>query len=276
MSAEVRLCLQCRSHISSMRRGKFCNRECRDLYAKLVRLGGKEIGIRKRECAAVRTGFVLFHNCIPGGGAGLDPFFPELCRCRKTVTMEKAKILVARGEAIDFATRKPFFDDRAIAQVGKLLRTPRSASIEKSHVERSVGILKRAPRRKRVRNLEELQAAIAVDKQWREEEEQIRMEHYQFLTVQSMRIVQIPADEYDEMMRNDPWQGRCPWESGIGIADDRSSVSKDISVPRDFLLLESDVLTEEEDIKVDQPEETESEDGDLTIVTEEELHEVTT
>jgi len=272
-----------------MRRGKFCNRDCGDTYRKLVKQGGREIGIKKRECAAVRTGYVLFHNCIPGGGEGLDPFFPQKCRCRKTISFEKAKSLVSRGEAVDFETRKPFFNDRAIVQIGKLERTPRSMTIEKANAERSVGIFKneRKVRQQRTaRNVEEMQAAVAQDKLERAEEELLRMDHYQFLTVRSMRIVQVPADQYDEMKANDPWQGRCPWENGIGVADERSSVSKDVSEPREFhsLLLESDVLREEEEIETGQPEdetgqpedETENEDGDLTILTVEELEEVGT
>src|SRR6267378_1327985 len=136
MSSEKRVCLQCGGPISSMRRGKFCNRDCAATYRKLVQQGGREIGIVKRECAAVRSGYVLFHNCIPGGGAGLDPFIPERCSCRKTVSFEKAKSFVARGEALDCETRKPFFNDRAIVQIGKLERTPRSMTIERANCER--------------------------------------------------------------------------------------------------------------------------------------------
>src|SRR5260370_3869728 len=228
MSSEKRVCLQCGSPISSMRRGKFCNRDCGDVYRQLAKQGGREIGIVKRECAAVRSGYVLFHNCIPGGGAGLDPFVPELCRCRKTISFEKAKSLVARGEALDFETRKQFFNDRAIVQIGKMLRTPRSMSIEKANIQRSVEHHSTKTKDKTIAEMKaviEMKAVVAKDKAWRDQEELERMEHYQFLTVQGMRIVQVPADQYDEMMANDPWRGRCPWHTGIGLANKRSSLS---------------------------------------------------
>src|SRR6267378_1381398 len=182
MSSEKRVCLQCGGPISSMRRGKFCNRDCGDIYRKLVQQGGREIGIVKRECAAVQSGYVLFHNCIPGGGAGLDPFIPERCSCRKTVSVEKAKSLVARGEALDFETRKPFFNDLAIVQIGKLLRTPRAMTIEKAN-------LARATETYSTKTVKEMKRAIAQDKLERAEEELLRMEHYQFLTFQSLKIL---------------------------------------------------------------------------------------
>jgi len=250
---------------------KFCNRDCRDTFGKAVKQGGKELGITRRECAAIRVDSVLFHNCIPGGGAGLDPFVPELCRCRKTVSVEKAKSLVARGEALDFETRKPFFNDLAIVQIGKLLRTPRAMTIEKAN-------LARATETYSTKTVKEMKRAIAQDKLERAEEELLRMEHYQFLTVQSMRIIQVPADQFDQEKENEFWRGRCLFAPS---SDERTSKSEDVSEPKDSLLLEeaeSDVLTEEE-IETDQPEheiENEIEDADLTVVTADELEEAAT
>ena len=271
MSSEKRVCLQCGGPISSMRRGKFCNRDCGDIYRKLVQQGGREIGIVKRECAAVQSGYVLFHNCIPGGGAGLDPFIPERCSCRKTVSFEKAKSLVARGEALDCETRKPFFNDRSIVQIGKLLRTPRSMSIEKANIQRSV---EHHSTKTKEKTIAEMKAVVAQDKAWRDQEELERMGHYQFLTVQSMRIVQVPADQFDQEKETEFWRGRCLFAAS---SDDRTSKSEDVSEPKDSLLIEeaeSDVLAEE-DVEIEQHEdETENEDGDLSVVTVEEMEEV--
>jgi len=104
------------------------------------------------------------------------------------------------------------------------------------------------------------------------------MEHYQFLTVQSMRIIQVPADQFDQEKENEFWRGRCLFAPS---SDERTSKSEDVSEPKDSLLLEeaeSDVLTEEE-IETDQPEheiENEIEDADLTVVTADELEEAAT
>jgi hypothetical protein len=266
MGAEVRLCLHCGSQISSIRRGKFCNRDCGDAYRKLVKQGGREIGIRKRECAAVRTGYVLFHNCVPGGGQGLDPFVPEKCRCRKTVKVETAQNLVARGEALDFETRKPFFNDRAIVQIGKLLRTPRAMTIERANCERITQdySLKRKTKNKTIKDLE---VAVSQDKAHRDEEEKLRMEIYNEITLETRAkwIVFVDVEEYDRAERES--RGRCLFN----FADERSSVSKDVSEPRDFLLLESDVLMEEEiETEAVEEEEPEREDG-LTVVMAEEM-----
>jgi hypothetical protein len=77
----------------------------------------------------------------------------------------------------------------------------------------------------------------------------------------------VDVEEYDRAERES--RGRCLFN----FADERSSVSKDVSEPRDFhsLLLESDVLREEEEeIETDQSEHDEEEDT-LTVVTAEEM-----
>ena len=279
MTSERRLCLQCGNIISRMRGGqaKFCNRDCRDTFGKLVKEGGKELGITRRECAAIRVDSVLFHDCIPGGGAGLDPFFAEKCRCRKTISFEKAKSLVARGEALDFDTRKPFFNDRAIVQIGKLLRTPRSMSIEEANCERATqDYTSKRKAKAKDKTIEDLEAAVAQDKAHRDEEEKLRMEIYNETTLETRAkwIVFVDAEEYDRSERES--RGRCLFN----FADERSSAGVDVAplslIPCDRWDAEVEELIDDKpeiETEAVEEEEVEREDG-LRIVSAEELEEV--
>jgi hypothetical protein len=247
-----------------MRSGKFCNRDCAAAYRKLVQQGGKELVLAKRNIAAKKIGSVLFHNCIPGGGLGLDPFVPERCKCRMGVSEEQAKRLVSRGEAIDFTTRLPIFTGDAIVQIGKLKRTPRAMTIEKANVERSV---QHHTTKQEDKDIRELKAVVAEDKAWRDQEELERMDHYQALTVASMRIVQIPEDQYDEMKANDPWRGRCLFT----FSDERSSAGIDVTpFSRWDAEIEEPIEDKTEITKAVEEVEPEREDG-LTVLTDEEL-----
>jgi hypothetical protein len=116
------------------------------------------------------------------------------------------------------------FAGGAIVQIGKLLRTGRSATVEKAHVARLVEKPEKKAR-ERTKSLEELQVAVAQDKAERFEEEQLRLEIYGELTASARRawIREVPAEEYDAAERQ-AW-GRALFtnykeertEGGIGI-----------------------------------------------------------
>jgi hypothetical protein len=268
MSSEKRVCLFCSSEIPKWRakNTKHCSIKCKVGWTEKENQRKKEE--RKAANPKTTTGSIL-HQCLSNA---LDAAIP--CKCRKRISDEDAKKLVAKGGAVDYTTRAAVFvDGQPLLITGKHLKFPRAATIERPHAERATQDLFTIKGKVRVkeRTIEEMQKAIVQDKLERAEEELLRMDIYQALSVEAMRIVQVPAEQYDEMKANDPWRGRCPWENGIGIADERSSVSKDVSEPRDFLLLESEVLREEEEeIETDQPEHDEEEDS-LTVVTVEEM-----
>jgi len=260
--------LQCKGEIPKWKsKGtKFCNPGCKSKFEQ-------EKEKRRVANPKISSGIVL-HQCLSNA---LDAAIP--CKCRKRISDKDAKSLALEGHVVDYKTRAPvFIDGEPLLIVGKHLKAPRAATIERPHVQRATQDLFtiQGKVRAKERTIEEMQKAVSQDKLERAEEELLRMEHYQFLTVQSMRIVQIPADQYDEMKANDPWRGRCIFAAS---SDDRTSKSEDVSEPKDSLLLEeaeSDVLAEEE-IETDQPEheiEDEIEDGDLTVVTVEEMEEV--
>ncbi len=190
---------------------------------------------KERSQEKQKNGHVLFHSCIFGGGGGLDPFVLERCNCRKLVSQEKAQSLIARGEALDFETRTPVFAGGAIVQIGKLLRTGRSATVEKAHVARLVEKPEKKAR-ERTKSLEELRVAVAQDKAERFEEEKLRLEIYNEITVEAQRrwIVQVPAEEYDARER-ESWgrPGTFSFDEertshgvdvvGLGVLDDETT-----------------------------------------------------
>jgi hypothetical protein len=260
----VRVCLFCSGEIPKWKsKGtKFCNPGCKFKFQE------KE----KRRVAnpKISSGSIL-HQCLSNA---LDAAIP--CKCRKRVSDKEANRLVSEGHVVNYKTRAPvFIDGEPLLIVGKHLKFPRAATVERPHIQRATQDLFTVKGKVRVkeRTIEEMQRAIAQDKLERAEEELLRMEHYQFLMVQNLRIVQIPADQYDEMKANDPWRGRCIFAPS---SDERTSKSEDVSEPKDSLLIEeaeSDVLAEEE-VEIEQHEdETENEDG-LTVVTAEEMEEV--
>ena len=72
MSSEIRVCLQCKGRIGSMRgaRAKFC---AGIWYQRNVKQVGKELRLSRLSTKAKKKGSVLFHDCIFGGGGGIDP-----------------------------------------------------------------------------------------------------------------------------------------------------------------------------------------------------------
>jgi hypothetical protein len=153
--------------------------------------------LKERRKAAQK---VVFHSCLYYGS--VDPFVPERCRCRKTVFQEEAQALVSQGRAVDLDSRLGTFTGSAIVEVGKVKRTPRSATLEKPNCERITEKPKRSIKTKE-KTVEELKAAVAEDRAERFEEEKLRMEFYNELTMEARQawIKEIPSDVYDAARR---------------------------------------------------------------------------
>lgn len=267
MSAEVRLCLQCNGEIPKWKsKGtKFCNPGCKFKFEQ-----EKE----KRKAANPKTSTDnILHQCLANA---LDAAIP--CKCRKRVSDKEAKRLVAEGHVVNYKTRSPvFIDGEPLLIVGKHLKFPRAATIERPMIERSVADIFTIKGKVRVkeRTIAEMQRAIAQDKLEKAEEESLRMNIYGWLTAEAWRalVVEVPAEEYDRSERES--RGRCLFS----FADERSSAGVDVS---DFEAPEELQETETEPEEIEpteedaEAEEIETEDEGLTIVSAEELEEVAT
>jgi len=223
MSPETRVCEVCLKEIPKWKsKGTtVCSVGCR-----FKRKDQKRQKAQEEKRKAAQKDFVIFHSCLYYGS--VDPFVTERCHCRKKVSEETAKSLVAQGEAVDLDSRLPAFTGRAIVQIGKVKRTPRVPTLEKPHCERITEKPKRSIKATE-KTTEELKAAIAEDRAERFEEEKLRMEIYGELTASARRawIVEVPADEYDAAKCRD-WgrplftnfkDERTP--AGIGVVVDR-------------------------------------------------------
>jgi hypothetical protein len=251
-----RLCLECASQIGKMRgaRAKFCSGMCRDKHKKAIRQGGKETSISKLSVKAKQKGSVVFHSCVFYGT--VDPFEPERCKCKKLVSEERAKSLINSGDAVDLETRKQLFTGGPIIQIGRRKRTPRSATLEKSHCERITQKPRRAAKTKEP-TVEQLKALVDAQCAERYQEEKVRMEIYGELSqafVCSL-IREVPADKYDEQKRE---------QTGISILshfqDERGSVGRDVpSISFDY---EKDNEDQNEEKQFDEEIETEQDKED--------------
>lgn len=261
MESVGRVCVKCGGPISFMQgsTAKFC-RGCRDRQA---RVGGKELHLKRRAVEAKKADKFLVHSCLSNA---LDPWDASRCQCRLLIAGSKAERLIGRGDGVDFDTRKQIFCERSIVIVGKLKQTPRSQTVEKAHIERiseesSLGSRDRE-------KIKQFQAAIGEDKGWRERErlESDRADFYQFLTVQALNIRQVPAEEYDEMVRNDYWRGRALFNRGA-FKDERTAVGVDGLNLRTAIEVEKEA--EHEDVEHEDTEQDAEET--LTVKMEEEM-----
>jgi hypothetical protein len=113
--------------------------------------------------------------------------------------------------------------------------------------------------RERTKSLEELRVAVAQDKAERFEEEKLRLEIYNEITVEAQRrwIVQVPAEEYDAKER-ESW-GR---PGAFSFDEDRSSVGVDVvglDLALDDGMVEKNQTDEAEPKSCDEEIETEQE-----------------
>jgi hypothetical protein len=268
MSAEVRLCLQCSGEIPKWKsKGtKFCNPGCKFKFEKQE----KE---KRRTADPRKTQGSILHQCLPNI---VDVAIP--CRCRKRVSDKEAKQFIEEGHVVNYGSRLPvFIEGRALLVVNKHLRFPRSATIERPHIQRATQDLFTIKGKVRVkdRSIEEMQKAIAQDRLERAEEESLRMNIYGWLTAEAWRalVVEVPAEEYDRAERES--RGRCLFS----FEDERSCAGIDVSplslIPCDRWDAEVEELIDKPEIETQavEEEEPEREDG-LTVVAAEEMEEV--
>src|SRR6267378_375589 len=243
MTSEVRLCQfqLCGSEIPKWKsKGtKFCNPGCKFKFEKQEKEKSR-VGNPK-----ISSGSLL-HQCLSNA---LDTAIP--CKCRKRISDEDAKRLVREGHVVDYKTRAPMFiDGQPLLIVGKHLKFPRAATIERPMIERSVADIFtiKGKVRAKERTIEEMQRAIVQDKLERAEEESLRMNIYGWLTAEAGRalVVEVPAEEYDRAERES--RGRCLFN----FADERSSSGIDVT---DFEAPEELQETETEPEEIEPAEE---------------------
>jgi hypothetical protein len=115
--------------------------------------------------------FVLYHSCI-------GPADPALawCSCRKYISLAQAREMANRGEIVDFGTRASYFfgKGRDVLTSSRLKHTPRSATIEKSHILRGTNYTRIRTPEEAAGDYQALQTRIAADKADRFEEERLR------------------------------------------------------------------------------------------------------
>src|SRR5260370_23984043 len=121
MTFEVRLCQLCSSAIPKWKsKGtKFCNPGCKFKFEQ-------EKEKRRLVNPKISSGSIL-HQCLSNA---LDAAIP--CKCRKRISDEDANRLIREGRVVDYKTRAPMFTEgHPLLIVGKHLRFPRSATIER-------------------------------------------------------------------------------------------------------------------------------------------------
>ena len=149
------------------------------------------------------TGSVL-HSCLDNG-LGLSPI---KCLCRKRINDAEAQRLVDVGDAVHFMTRLPkFVTGEPLLIVGKRIRTPRSATLDRTNLERLTETASaiRAKGKFTDEQLRAMHDAAELEKRERAHEEKMRMEIYGELTASARRewIVHVKADEYDAAKHRD-------------------------------------------------------------------------
>jgi hypothetical protein len=190
---EPRFCEVCSSEIPKWKSAgtivcsvkcKFERRERRNSEAR-----------EKRSTKDKKNGLYLLHSCLTNG---FNPFESDRCKCRKRLTEEQANALVTQGDAIDFTSRLPIFSFAPIVLIGKKKRTPRVATLERTHCERITEKPARAAKTKE-KTIEELQAAVQRDQAERFEEEKLRLEIYGEMNAEFLRslVREVPAEQYD-------------------------------------------------------------------------------
>jgi hypothetical protein len=260
--SEVRLCQLCSCEIPKWKAkgARFCSPGCKFKFEKQK---------KEKRNPRLSTGSVL-HQCLSNP---LDAKVP--CRCRKRISDEDAKRLVREGHVVDYKTRISMFTEgQPLLIVGKHLRFPRSATIERPMIERSVADIFTIKGKARIkqRSIEEMRKTVAQDKLDRAEEESLRMNIYGWLTAEAWRalVVEVPAEEYDRAERDA--RGRCLFN----FADERSSAGIDIAAQFSRWDAETEESTEDKiEIETEEVEEEEPEREDgLTVLTADELQEV--
>lgn len=261
-----RLC-SCGQELSVMSGSKKCS-DCRSRDQEIKKQTRSEAARQRfeperlrREAELRQLGRVLFHSCI----ANICDAAPPRCGCRKWVTVDKAKELIRQGLAVDWISREACFhlkNGGDIVTSSKLKRCPRSATIEKSHIERSLSTISKAKTPEQLKaNYENLQRRIALDRTERAEEERYRWDVWAELSNHFFAEMtkEYSAEEFDAGQKES--YGR----PGILASELRSSFSRDIGSEMSFsqpTWSVSSVEPEEIEASESEPEETEEPESD--------------
>jgi len=178
---------------------KWCSGECRNIYRKQVRAGGKALHHKKRAVESKKADRFLTHTCLSNG---LDPWDAARCLCRLEVSGLKAERLIGSGEAVDLASRKQIFCERSIVIVGKSKRAPRAALVDRAHLERAF----HNEKARKGKSFEDLKRLVAQGRADRAAEERVRIEILGELQVEFLRsiTVEVPAEQFDKQ-KADAW-----------------------------------------------------------------------
>ncbi len=180
------------------------------------------------------------HSCH---SADLGELLPKECRCRKYVGDAKLKELLGYGEIIEIVGHS---GEQTFAYTRIRAKTPRSPSIEASHMQRSVlGVTAQKAEgitEEQIKRLQQLREQAAREFQ---QEAAARIKIFHEIELEERAKLIVP-------FRPDPWIGRCIFASGIGD-DSRSSVGVDRS-PRDAFVPSEFDVEDQTNFDVDQGE----------------------
>jgi hypothetical protein len=206
-----RLC-ECGQKLSSISRSIKCYR-CREEAKRIKQRTdrGKRIEDLKQ------AGMVLVHSCLSNGL--LDPA-EETCLCRRYVTVERAKDMVAKGRVLDMATRDACFRGGPVVEKSRLKCPPISSIGQRIAIERK--IVRHDYDEKEIARMK---TTADEDRRLRIEERdcKIDIEHQLAIEEQAKLIILIDEKTFDEM------KAQSFGRPGIFVTqDERSSVGRDI------------------------------------------------
>jgi hypothetical protein len=195
------------------RRGAKC-RECQAQERQAL----KDMRHQQRGAVAKLKGAsILLHSCLSNGV--LDP--PIDCLCRKYITVDQARHLVnIVGRAVDFETRKEFFNNAPIIEKDRLKSPPLSTLGQRIAIER-----KTEHRDLDEKDITRLRATIDEDKLWRAKEHDCKIDIENDLAIASRAEI---TKEYSEKewLAIEKVQKTLPaYVSGVGF-DERTPTGR--------------------------------------------------
>ena len=162
----IRYCVTgCGNTLGLMVRSNTRCRKCRDKEVQTLRTAKRE----QRAAVAKINGAILLHSCLSNGV--LDPAPPGGCLCRKFISVSQARQLVDAGRAVDWTTRKEFFNNGPIVEKSRRLAPPISSLGQRVAIERRT-----EHRDLDEREITRLKASIEEDKFWRAREEDCKID----------------------------------------------------------------------------------------------------
>jgi hypothetical protein len=201
----------CGNKIGSMSHAKKC-RSCKERDERTAKESNREVRTEK----AKQAGLVLVHSCLSNGL--IDPSGP--CLCRRYVSLERAKDMVAKGMVLDMATRDAVFRGGPVVEKSRLKCPPISSLGQRIAIERK--IVRHDYDEKEIARMK---ATADEDRRSMVEERRckIDIEHELAIEEQAKLIVRIDEQTFERMKAHS--DGR----PGIFVAqDDRSSIGRDV------------------------------------------------